>query len=198
MIEEYTPSPKDMGIEKKSIPEFDREAEKGQREEIRKVLAGRISEVLKDMDFKKKDNSSWYRQSGRKLEMAYLQRGSFAHLYYFEVGKMDIPPALNPKEIKSQVRIENCSERARIQHIASKADFPKNEIDNKDPNDLSPYRTRELQISSLLEFDKPGSAEDYPDEYFYPSISTKEATAKIEEFGEIIEKYLPDWFSDEE
>mgnify|MGYP001618182790 FL=1 len=68
------------------IKEFDREAEKKDRREIRKMLTTKMSEVLRNLGFKKAGYSLWSRKVGGLWHIVYLQRSQWSHQYYIEGG----------------------------------------------------------------------------------------------------------------
>ncbi len=170
-------------------PEFDREAEKEKRKEIRKILTRQISDSTQDIGLKKSGSSVWHSEVGSKRHVLYLQRSQFSHLYYIEAGTCDIPAEKNVKP-----DITKCRKRQRIEYIVSHADFTREERESGNPEIKKMVHEREEAVRSLLNFEEPGAQERYPGEYFVPSVSIEESKQQIKEVGEIIKDYIPEWF----
>jgi len=167
--------------------EFDREAEKKYRQELRKILSTKISEALDKFGFEKTGSSLWSRKVGDLWQVVYLQRSQFSHQYYIEAGicqKQDIPKGEKPNIIfcKSRERIENIVSDAKEEQTGRKEDAKKS------------VTQKVNAVKAALDFEIPGVHEKYPEEYFVPSVGSEEAGKKIEVIQNAIEEYVPRWF----
>ncbi len=166
---------------------FDREAEKKYRQKIRKILSEKISESLDEFGFKKKGHSLWSSKIDDSWHIIYLQRSQFSHEYYIEAGiceEKDIPKGKKPDIIF-------CKERERIEGIIS--DIEK-ERTGKEKNAEELIKKKANDINAALDFEVPGAEEKYPEEYFVPSVDSKEAENKIAKIQKAVSEYVPLWF----
>jgi len=167
-------------------PDFDREAEKESRKEIRKMMVDVLSEIFKKEGLTKKSYSLWQRKIDKTLQLVYLQRSQFSHQYYIEAGicnEKDIPEGQKPD-------IVYCKTRERIEGIiydVEKERMP--EAENKEQE----LREKINTVHAALNFEIPGSAEKYPDDYFYPSVGVEEAKEKIEIIKKAADEYILRW-----
>lgn len=169
---------------------FDREEEKRRRKEIRKMLENTVTESLKKVGFERSGNSHWKRQIGDELQLFYLQRALYNHEYFLEAGVCkteDIPP-------KSKPNIVFCNHRRRKRIN----DIVRERYTELHPDESGVFERAEAEsnrVKQALDFGIPNGPEQYPGEYFFPSVNPEEASAKIEIIGQIIDQYIPPWFA---
>lgn len=174
------------GERQKSI-EFDREAEKKHRQEIRKALGRELSEALNDFGFKKTGYSLWSRKIGELWQIVYLQRSQFSHHYYIEAGicnERDVPKG-------EKLNIVFCKKRERIEGMV--ASIAKKQIQKKE-NSEEEIRKKVDDINKALNFEISSGHEKSTEEYFVPSVSSQEAKEKITKIMESVKEYIPSWF----
>ena len=183
------PEPKTEEETKEDIeqgPDFDREAEKEQRKEIRKMMVGALSETLKKEGLAKKSYALWQRKIENVSQLVYLQRSQFGHEYFIEAGicnEKDIPEGQKPD-------IVYCKTRDRIEGIIAEIEKERMpESENKGQEIKEKINT----VNAALDFDIPGMAEKYPEDYFFPSVGIEEAKEKIETIKKAVGEYIPLW-----
>jgi len=154
MTEKFSiPKIKKSPEEEPTEDNFDREAEKKNRKEIKKILVRVISESFKKMDLKKIGGSTWAREVGDYVWVAYLQRMSYAHNYDLEFGiaKVDKIPE------GEKAHIAYCKiNRHTIGYVV-------NEIET-DENNKKLSREEINDIGNMLDFEEPDAREKNPDE----------------------------------
>ncbi len=186
-------------VKKSAEAGFDREEEKEKRKEIRKMLVSSLSETLKESGFKKEDYSVWRKSADGRTEIIYLQRSSFAHQYYIEMGIRE--PA--EKEGFVRVDITDCQTRDRIEGVMAEA-IDKQYANKEEAEAVKEEKLKEIQ--EALDFEKRRDSEiagskkqeENEEEYYFPSVSLPEAQAKIAKIKEAVEKYAVPWFSSQE
>jgi hypothetical protein len=170
-------------------PDFDREAEKEHRKEVRKLLVKELSGTLKQEGLTKIGNSLWQRKIGDFLHLVYLQRSQFSHQYYIEAGicnEKDIPEGEKP-------HIAYCKhqKRERIEYIVEKTE---NERLPESEDKEQKIKEKMDTVKAALDFEISGGLEKYPDDYYFPSVSMEEAKEKIDTIQKTVGEYIPLWF----
>lgn len=168
---------------------FDREEEKRIRKEIRKMLEKTVSESLKKVGFQRSGNSHWIRQNGDELQLFYLQRAQYKHAYYLEAGVCraeNVPQGSEPNIVFCDYR-----RRKRINDIVREGYI---ELHPDEAEVVERAKSESNRVDQALDFGLPNGHEQYPDDYFFPSVSLDEAGTKIALVGQIIDRYIPPWF----
>ena len=161
--------------------EFDRDAEKERRKEIRSMLIDAITAALQETGFKKTRYSLWSRHIGEIWHLVYLQRSQTDHRYYIEAGicyDSDIPQG-------EKTDIIFCKNRERIEWIV--ANVEKKQMKEHEDADEK-IKEKINNVRETLDFEIPDAHEKYPKEYFVPSVSLREAEEKIEKIKNDIKK----------
>lgn len=171
---------------KEECPDFDREAEKEHRKEIRKMMVGALSETLLKEGLAKKSYALWQRKIENALQLVYLQRSQYSHQYYIEAGicnEKDIPEGQKPD-------IVYCKTHDRIEGVIAEIEKERlPESENKEQEIKEKINT----VNAALDFEVPSSAEKYPEDYFFPSVDIEEAKEKIETIKKAVGEYIPLW-----
>lgn len=169
---------------------IDRNEEKRKRKKIRKMLEKTVSESLKKVGFQRSGNSYWKRQIGDELQLFYLQRALYKHAYYLEAGVCraeDVPLGSEPSIVFCDYR-----RRKRINDIVRERYI---ELHPDESEAAEHAKTESNRVKQALDFGIPNGHEQYPGDYFFPSVNPDEASAKIELVGQIIDQYIPPWFA---
>lgn len=192
MIEEFR---ENFNGKQQEGAEFNREAEKKHRQEIRKALGKELSKALKDFGFKKTGYSLWSRKIGDSWQIVYLQRSQWSHQYYIEAGicnEGDIPKGKNPDIVFCENK--EGEHRERIEKIM--ADVEKERIQGRKIAEAEEVIRRKINsVNIMLNFEASGAQEKYPGEYFVPSVSVEEAKDKVQKIKEMVREYIPPWFA---
>lgn len=166
---------------------FDRTKEKARRKEIKKLVGKAISDPLIENGFQGLGRSKWIRETGDMYQLVYLQRSRFSHLYYIEMGVYgddDIPEGERPD-------IVYCKDRKRIGAVVGQIYCQRHANES---NVQTHARIERQRIENALNFDIPNGFDQYPDEYYFPSVDPKEVKRKIDVIGQVVQDYVPAWF----
>lgn len=189
MAEKFRENPEKRTRENtREVENFDTEAEKRYRQEIKKRLSGELSSALRDYGFEKTGYSLWSKKVGNSWYILYLQRSQFSHEYYVELGiceKKDIPRG-------EKLDIVFCKKRARIETIVENIE---KERTQKEENAEEIIGKKLDYINASLNFEAIGARKKYPKEYFVPSVNPKEAENKIDKIQKAVREYVPLWFN---